>query len=59
MSKTVEIHLLHQSTPIKISSVTNTYQKGSMYCVYYLNEKQETVVDKFPIEHIFRVREGY
>lgn len=53
MPMTVHVHLLHQSAPIKREHVRNTYQKGSMFCVMHANGK----VEKFPLQHIFRVTE--
>ncbi len=51
--KNVEVHLLHQSEPISCQNVRNTYQKGDLFCVLYADGR----VDKFPIAHLFRVRE--
>lgn len=49
----VSIHLYSQSEPVEISDVRNAYQKGDFYCVMRSNGP----VDKFPIQHIFRVTE--
>lgn len=49
----VEVHLFSQSSPICLTDVRNTYTKGPLYCVMYENG----TVDKFAVEHIFRVRE--
>jgi hypothetical protein len=49
----VIVHMLYQSRPIVHENVKNTYQKGSMYCVMHTTEN----VFKYPIEHIFRVKE--
>lgn len=54
MAKSVSIHLYSQSEPIVISGVVNTYQKGDLFCVM----RQPNVVDKFPIQHIFRITES-
>jgi hypothetical protein len=48
-----EVHLLHQSQPIVFEAVRNTYQKGDFFCVLEL----DGTVSKFPIVHIFRVKE--
>lgn len=50
---TVFIHLYAQAMPIVIEDVRNTYQKGDMYCVM----GNDRSVTKFPIMHIFRVKE--
>lgn len=49
----VHVHLLHQSRPVVCEDVRNTYTKGPMFCVMY----NDFAVDKFPVEHLFRVRE--
>lgn len=51
--KTVWVHLYQQSEPVVIAGVRNTYTKGPLYCVL----RFDGTVDKFPVEHIFRVRE--
>lgn len=48
----VKVHLYTQSHPVEIDNVLNAYQKGSFYCVMTLDS-----VQKFPIQHIFRVVE--
>ena len=50
----VRVHLYTQSEPIVITDVRNAYQKGDFYCVM-LNDKK--TVEKYPIQHIFRVIE--
>jgi biotin synthase-like enzyme len=52
--KIVEVWLYQTSEPI-VHEAKNTYQKGSMFCVYCTNGK----VYKYPIEHIFRIVEDY
>lgn len=49
----VEVHLYSQSSPVVVENMLNTYTKGPLYCVL----KQDGVVDKFPVVHIFRIRE--
>lgn len=49
----IEVHLKDQSQPILCKSVRNAYIKGPFYCVMYT----DLIVDKFPVENIFRVRE--
>lgn len=49
----IEVHLKHQSQPVLCKKVRNAYQKGDFYCVMYMTR----VVDKFPMDDIFRVRE--
>ena len=51
---TVEIWLYSQSQPIVREGVRNTYVKAGFYCV--MNEAK-TLVEKFPIQHIFMVSE--
>lgn len=50
----VEVHLLHQSSPVIIEDVKNTYQKGDLFCVMGGDNE---VVYKFPLVHIFRIKE--
>lgn len=52
-TREVSVHLISQSSPVRCANVVNTYQKGDLFCVMY----EDTTVDKFPIVHIFRVRE--
>ena len=49
----VLVHLYTQSQPVEIVDVRNTYQKGDMFCIL----KNDGIADKFPLFHIFRVRE--
>ena len=53
-TKSVEVWLDETSEPI-IHDALNTYTKGLLYCVYCSDER----VFKYPIEHIFRIIEGY
>lgn len=50
----VLVHLYSQSSPVVIKNVSNTYQKGDLYCVLI----KEGTVYKFPLQHIFRITEG-
>jgi hypothetical protein len=52
---TVIVQLREQAQPIDYDNVKNTYQKGDLYCIY----KEDGTVDKFPIVHIWRIRESY
>jgi hypothetical protein len=57
---TVEVHLYTQAQPMIIHNVRNTYQKGDLYCVMLLDGPQvgqANGVYKFPLQHIFRVKE--
>ena len=55
---TVEVHLYTQSEPVVILGVRNAYQKGDLYCVMQLEPSPgKTIVYKFPLQHIFRVKE--
>lgn len=49
----IEVHLLHQSQPVIIEHVRNAYQKGDLYCVM----AEDGEVSKFPIVHVFRIKE--
>ena len=51
--KKVDVHLKHQSEPVTCDNVRNTYQKGDLFCVMYINR----MVDKFPVGDVFRIRE--
>lgn len=52
----VEIFLMETSQRIVFENATNTYTKGPMYCVYL---KEEGVVYKYPVSHLFNVKETY
>ena len=52
----IEIYLGVTSQKIKHRGVANTYQKGSLFCVYVPNLNK---VYKYPIDHIWRVEEDY
>jgi hypothetical protein len=52
--KHVEVWLMETSEPIPHEAIV-TYTKGPLFCVYEADEK----VTKYPIDHIFRVVEGY
>lgn len=49
----VDVHLDSQSQPVVITDVRSTYTKDGLYCIMRTNG----VVDKFPLQHIFRIRE--
>jgi len=49
----VELHLYSQSTPIVYNTVRNSYTKDGFYCIM----GEDRIVEKFPVMHIFRVRE--
>ena len=52
----VQLWLKETSQPIEFDGVSNTYQKGSLYCIYI---EGEDLVFKYPIDDIFRVIETY
>ena len=52
--KKVEVWLYETSEPLE-HLAKSTYTKGALYCVY----DSEGMVTKYPIQHIFRVVEGY
>lgn len=54
MERTIEVWLKDTSQPI-VHTAINTYQKGSLYCVYATNEK----VYKYPFSNIWRIVEDY
>jgi len=49
----VYVHLYTQSEPVVIENVRNCYQKGDLYCVM----QNDLTVSKFPLQHIFRIKE--
>ena len=51
----VQVWLERQNHPIEHKNA-KTYQKGSLFCVY---EPDRQVTYKYPIDKIWRVREGY
>ncbi len=50
----VKIELKETSQAIELEAV-NTYTKGPFYCVYTTTG----VVQKFPLDNIWRITEGY
>ncbi len=50
----VQVHLYTQSKPVVMIDVRNAYQKGDLYCIM-LNDGM--TVYKFPLQHIFRIKE--
>ena len=52
--KDVQVWLYETSEPI-VHKAKNTYTKGRLYCVYCEDE----TVFKYPLQHIFRIVEGY
>lgn len=50
----VQIWLKETSQPIEREAIS-TYEKGSFFCVY----RTDALVEKWPIETIFRVVEQY
>jgi len=55
----VKIHLEKQGSGVTYTNVKNCYQKGSMYCVEFINDEGSRKVHKYPIDHIFRTEEPY
>jgi len=51
----VKISLKETSQPLHFDDVKNTYQKGSLFCIYRENEK----VTKYPIAIIWSIEEDY
>jgi hypothetical protein len=49
----VDIHLYSQSNPVSHTGVRNAYTKDGLYCVMLADGS----VYKYPVVHIFRVRE--
>lgn len=54
----VTVHLKEASQPIIYEKARNTYTKGLMLCVEY-EPNGERMVDKYPINSVFRVTEDY
>ena len=52
----VIVELKETSQYIEYEKVKNTYQKGSFYCIY---PNKDGLVEKIPINNIFRVKETY
>ena len=55
---TAKVWLQDLSQPI-ITRAKATYQEGNMFCIEWVDDKGVRMVDKYPIESIFRVRETY
>lgn len=54
----VQVWLQGEAQPIDISAKT-TYQKGDMFCIEWVDDNIGRMVDKYPLESIFGVRETY
>lgn len=52
-TKRVQVHLYSQSEPCSFRDVRNAYTKDGLYCVWTTDDK----VYKFPLQHIFRIKE--
>jgi hypothetical protein len=52
----VQIHNVDQSHPMTFEDVDNTYIKGEFFCLVW---REKNVVQKYPINRIFRVIEPY
>ena len=50
---TVEVRMLLQSTPVVLTGVKDTYQRGRLFCVMC----DDGSIYKFPIRNIYRVKE--
>jgi len=53
---TVKIRFMQTSRALELSTVTNAYTKGNVYCVYFATKK---VTRKFPLCNIFDIEESY
>lgn len=51
----IVVHLLSQSQGVPHDNVVNTYVKAGLYCVL----TSDGFVYKYPVEHLFRVKESY
>ncbi len=51
----VTVHLLDQAQPITRDDVVNAYVKGPFYCLY----RSDGVVEKYPVDHVWRITEDY
>ncbi len=53
----VEIWFDRSSVPVVYEEAESTYQKGDMLCVGYEDDNFGRAVDKYPVAHIFKMRE--
>jgi hypothetical protein len=53
MKNRVQVHLYTQSHPCEFLDVRNAYTKGDLYCVWCTDGR----IYKFPLQHIFRIKE--
>jgi hypothetical protein len=54
----VVLRLKETSQPVIFNNVLNTYQKGDMYCVMYIDNTIQRV-RKYPLYNIFDTDETY
>lgn len=52
--KQVRINLISTSQLLVIDNVTNTFQKGDLYCIFVHNENK---IHKIPVRNIVRIVE--
>lgn len=53
-----KVHLKSASNPKIYHDALCTYTKEGFYCIV-VKEGKETIVDKYPMENIFRISESY
>ncbi len=55
----IEIQRNETSQPIVYGDPINSYTKGPMYCVLFVDSEGKRVTHKYPVNSIFRVIESY
>lgn len=59
MRHSIEIERSESSEALVYRRVINTYTKGPLFCVLFVNSAGERVVHKFPLTSIFRIIQAY
>jgi hypothetical protein len=53
----VTVHLYSQSQKLEYHNVQNTYTKDGLFCILHTDTDHGFQVDKFPVQHIFRIED--
>lgn len=59
MTKRISVHLLTAGNPKVYKTAEGTYTKEGFYGIIYQDDTGKRMVDKYPVDHIFRVTEDY
>jgi hypothetical protein len=55
--KVVTVHIYSASDKLIYEKVYNTYTKDGLFCIAFHDADNGYQVDKFPLQHIFRIED--